>query len=219
MAGLTMEQHTFLQALMALAVMREDEARTMHAEIMSGAGAGAGGAGGFESFWGQIKSALGFLDLDVCRVKYPEDDQLYIGIVNKSGGESAKLATKLTPEQIALFRVVLDEILRDDTNAEHGVDMISAINATQLWGATQGEGGAAAGGLGALSQAQTQSVQNMSKMDKEATLKMLCRDKWLFRGEDEAGHLKLGVRAFLELKEFLLDEAPPAAKKRWDKML
>jgi hypothetical protein len=28
---------------------------------------------------------------------------------------------------------VLDEILRDDTNAEHGVDMISAINATQLW--------------------------------------------------------------------------------------
>jgi hypothetical protein len=28
---------------------------------------------------------------------------------------------------------VLDEILRDDRNAEHGVDIISAMNATQLW--------------------------------------------------------------------------------------
>ena len=32
--------------------------------------------------------------------------ELYIGVVNKSGGESAKLATRLTPEQIALFRMV-----------------------------------------------------------------------------------------------------------------
>ena len=63
-----------------------------------------------------------------------QDNELYIGVVNKSsGGETAKLATRLSPEQIALFRMVLDEILRDDRNAEKGVDIISAMNATQLW--------------------------------------------------------------------------------------
>ena len=37
-----------------------------------------------------------------------QDNELYIGVVNKSGGETAKLATRLSPEQIALFRMVLD---------------------------------------------------------------------------------------------------------------
>jgi hypothetical protein len=75
------------------------------------------------------------------------------------------------------------------------------------------------GGLGALSQAQTQSVAKMTKLEKEATLKALCNDGWLKQMDDEAGHLKLGVRSYLELREFLLDQAPAAAKKRWEKML
>jgi len=29
--------------------------------------------------------------------------------------------------------VVLDQILGDDRSAEHGVDIMSALNATQLW--------------------------------------------------------------------------------------
>lgn len=70
-----------------------------------------------------------------------------------------------------------------------------------------------------MSQAQTQSVAKMTKLEKEATLKTLCHEGWLKQGDDEAGHLKLGVRAFLELREFLLDQAPEAAKKRWEKML
>ena len=59
----------------------------------------------------------------------------------------------------------------------------------------------------------------MTKLEKESTLKMLCHEGWLKQEQDEAGHLKLGVRAFLELREFLLDQAPAAAKKRWEKML
>ena len=78
----------------------------------------------FDRFWGEIARAIGFLDLDLRRVKWPEDGQLYVGVVNKRAGETAKLATRLTAEQIALFRMVLDEILRDDHNAEHGVDVI-----------------------------------------------------------------------------------------------
>ena len=72
---------------------------------------------------------------------------------------------------------------------------------------------------GGLSQAQTQSVAKMSKTDKEATLKHLCADGWLTQTDDAAGFLKLGVRAFLELKEFLLEQAPERARAKWEKML
>ena len=70
-----------------------------------------------------------------------------------------------------------------------------------------------------MSQAQTQSVAKMSKTDKEATLKTLCADGWLTQTDDAAGVLKLGVRAFLELKEFLLEQAPERARAKWEKML
>ena len=129
--ALTQPQHVFLQALMARSVMREDTARSMHVEITGTDPAQDPRA--FDRFWGEIARAIGFLDLDLRRVKWPEDGQLYVGVVNKRAGETAKLATRLTAEQIALFRMVLDEILRDDHNAEHGVDVIAALNATQLW--------------------------------------------------------------------------------------
>lgn len=59
----------------------------------------------------------------------------------------------------------------------------------------------------------------MSKMEKEATLKQLCKDGWLAQTDDEAGFLKLGVRAFLELKHFLLEQAPERARAKWERML
>ena len=100
---------------------------------------------------------------------------------------------------------MLDEILRDDRSAEHGIDIMSALNATQLntqVDATQGGAGGAGpgaegGALGALSQAQTQSVAKMTKTEKENTLKSLVKEGWLKRGEDEQGRLKLGVRSFM----------------------
>uniref|UniRef100_A0A7S0NLS0 Non-structural maintenance of chromosomes element 1 homolog n=1 Tax=Micromonas pusilla TaxID=38833 RepID=A0A7S0NLS0_MICPS len=210
--ALSREQHAFLQALMAKGAMPEKSAKRLYAEIASMDPAEANKT--FSRFWNPIASALGYLDLDIRVIKYQEDGELYMGVVNKTGGEAAKLATRLTPEQIALFRVVLDEIMRDDRTVERGVDVITALNATQVaptQGETQGDRG--------LSQAQTQSVAKMSKMEKEATLKQLCKDGWLAQTDDEAGFLKLGVRAFLELKEFLLEQAPERARAKWERML
>lgn len=215
--ALTQPQHVFLQALMARSVMREDTARSMHAEITGADPAQDPRA--FDRFWGEIARAIGFLDLDLRRVKWPEDDQLYVGVVNKRAGETAKLATRLTAEQIALFRMVLDEILRDDRNAEHGVDVISALNATQLWSQRDAGSAGPSQANGGLSQAQTQSVAKMSKVEKEATLKTLCEDGWLKQGDDEAGRLRLGVRSFLELKDFLLEQAPERARERWERIM
>lgn len=70
MAGLTQDQHVFLQALMARSVMREDAARKMHAEIVGSDP--ASDPRGFDRFWGQIASSIGYLDLDLRRVKFQE---------------------------------------------------------------------------------------------------------------------------------------------------
>ena len=150
-----------------------------------------------------------------------QDDKLYLGVVNKQGGETAKLATRLSPEQIALFRVVLDEILRDDRSAERGVDVMAALNTTQSFGTQTQQGTNLKNTNDALSLTQDQatSLAKMCKVDKEQTLRRLCVDGWLTQGDDEAGRLRLGVRAFLELRDFLLSNAPERAKEKWLNMI
>jgi hypothetical protein len=233
-APLTQQHQIFLQAMMANRVMRYDDARRMHHEIVTSAvepGADrksisasksafrlGDDASAFDRFWSDIARALRFLDLDMRRVKWPEDEQLYLGVVNKQGGETAKLATRLSPEQIALFRAVLDEILRDDRAAERGVDVMVALNATQtLGGVTQTQ--TTGETQTALTQDQRTSLGKMSKVEKEQTLRVLCADGWLTQGDDEAGKLRLGVRAFLELRDFLLSNAPERAKEKWLNMI
>ena len=233
-APLTQQHQIFLQAMMANRVMRYDDARRMHHEIVTSAvepGADrksisasksafrlGDDASAFDRFWSDIARALRFLDLDMRRVKWPEDEQLYLGVVNKQGGETAKLATRLSPEQIALFRAVLDEILRDDRAAEQGVDVMAALNATQtLGGVTQTQ--TTGETQTALTQDQRTSLGKMSKVEKEQTLRVLCADGWLTQGDDEAGKLRLGVRAFLELRDFLLSNAPERAKEKWLNMI
>ena len=233
-APLTQQHQIFLQAMMANRVMRYDDARRMHHEIVTSAvepGADrksisasksafrlGDDASAFDRFWSDIARALRFLDLDMRRIKWPEDEQLYLGVVNKQGGETAKLATRLSPEQIALFRAVLDEILRDDRAAEQGVDVMAALNATQtLGGVTQTQ--TTGETQTALTQDQRTSLGKMSKVEKEQTLRVLCADGWLTQGDDEAGKLRLGVRAFLELRDFLLSNAPERAKEKWLNMI
>ena len=233
-APLTQQHQIFLQAMIANRVMRYDAARRMHHDIITSAvepGADRGSVpasktafrpgddpSAFDRFWSDIARALRFLDLDMRRVKWPEDEQLYLGVVNKQGGETAKLATRLSPEQIALFRAVLDEILRDDRAAERGVDVMVALNATQTLGGvmqTQTTGETQT----ALTQDQRTSLGKMSKVEKEQTLRVLCADGWLTQGDDEAARLRLGVRAFLELRDFLLSNAPERAKEKWLNMI
>ena len=233
-APLTQQHQIFLQAMMANRVMRYDDARRMHHEIVTSAvepGADrksisasksafrlGDDASAFDRFWSDIARALRFLDLDMRRVKWPEDEQLYLGVVNKQGGETAKLATRLSPEQIALFRAVLDEILRDDRAAERGVDVMVALNATQtLGGVTQTQ--TTGETHTALTQDQRTSLGKMTKVEKEQTLRVLCADGWLTQGDDEAGKLRLGVRVFLELRDFLLSNAPERAKEKWLNMI
>ena len=69
--------------------------------------------------------------------------------------------------------------------SNQGVDVMSALNVTQLWlQAAAGGGGAGGSQLpngtqAALTQEQQESVAKMSKVDKEQTLRLLCVDGWL----------------------------------------
>jgi hypothetical protein len=97
---------------------------------------------------------------------------------------------------------------------------MAALNTTQSFGTQtqQGAGGNTNDAL-SLTQDQATSLAKMSKVDKEQTLRRLCVDGWLTQGDDEAGRLRLGVRAFLELRDFLLSNAPQRAKEKWLDMI
>jgi len=172
----------------------------------------------FTRFWGEIAVALKFLDLDVRTGKFEGDGKTYMAVVNLGTTEVAKLATRMTPAEIALFRVAVLEILRDDSSAERGIDFMSALNSTELQLTQQTPSTQDAATQMTQLEKQTQTVQKMSKVVKDAALNDLVAERWLER-VDDGRRLTLGPRSFLELREFILAQAPERARARWDKLL
>ena len=172
----------------------------------------------FTRFWGEIAVALKFLDLDVRTGKFEGDGKTYMAVVNLGTTEVAKLATRMTPAEIALFRVAVLEILRDDSSAERGINFMSALNSTELQLTQQTPSTQDAATQMTQLEKQTQTVQKMSKVVKDAALNDLVAERWLER-VDDGRRLTLGPRSFLELREFILAQAPERARARWDKLL
>ena len=167
----------------------------------------------FMGFWGEIAIALKFLDLEIRATKFEDDGRTCMAVVNNGATQVAKLATRLSPQEIALFRIALDEILRDDETVEQGIHFMNAMNYTEL----QTQRDPTQPTQLTQRELQTQTVQKMSKTDKEATLNQLIADRWLSHAED-GERLRLGPRSFLELREFILDQAPERARERWNKL-
>ena len=110
------------------------------------------------------------------------------------------------------------EILRDDSSAERGIDFMSALNSTELQLTQQTPSTQDAATQMTQLEKQTQTVQKMSKVVKDAALNDLVAERWLER-VDDGRRLTLGPRSFLELREFILAQAPERARARWDKLL
>ena len=117
-----------------------------------------------------------------------------------------------------MFRVTLDDILRDDETAERGVEFMTALNYTELQMSQLPMTQDAPGTQMTQLEKQTQTAQKMSKSEKETAFKQLVDEGWLSRS-NVGRLLRLGPRTFLELREFILDQAPEAARERWDKLL
>ena len=171
--------------------------------------------GDFTKFWGDVSRSLRIVDLELRTTKYEYDGKTYLAVVNNAANGVAKLATRLTPEQIALFRVTLDEILKTDESAKDGLDVMEALNFTV--DAAQTSQRAMSQDDPAMSQMQLKltSVGAMTKKQKEETIGVLVNDGWLGRTRD-GKRLVLGPRAFCELRTFILEQAPEGARARWD---
>ena len=76
-------------------------------------------------------------------------------------------------------------------------------------------------GVGTMTQATTQQqVEAMGKMtmtEREIVVANFVNDGWLYRPDSK--HVRIGVRSFLELKEFILDQCPEAISEEWKNAL
>jgi hypothetical protein len=258
--SLNPNQQLFFNALTAKRFMLERDARELHRDLQTqelvanDADADDGGDElpsnfEFDRFWGQISSQLReHFGFEIRRIKFiGGDEKLYIGIANvdQSATHSAaitKLATRLQPKQIALFRVILDEILKTDLTCLQGVDMMTLLNSNGLEFGNNNNNTQQQGDDddneekkefinnnnnnnnmmqqgGGATQAQVDAAVRMSLLEKEATVAQFCNDGWLYRPRDNVRNLKLGVRCFLELKDFILDQCPESIAKKWENAL
>lgn len=190
----------------------------------------------FDQFWGHVKDKLRTkMGLDIRKVRFVRgDEKIYLGICNVNSNLTNEsyvngLPTTRSPREIALFRVVLDEILRTEDTCRNGIDLDRFIGQSQDAFMTQaqelsknnnneekkGEG------VGMMTQATTQAqVEAMGKMtmaEREIVVANFTNDGWLHRPDSK--HVRIGVRSFLELKEFILDQCPEAISEEWKNAL
>lgn len=227
-------RHCFIQALLARGYMELDDALSLYRyvridrarrarnvltfvhssrrEIVEN---GEATMQDFTQFWGEASRSLMILDLEIRTAKYDYDGKQYLAVVNNAHTAATKLATRLSPEQIALFRVALDEILKTDDAATRGVDFMTAINyacTSSQEILTQAE---TQGTQMTQLEKQTLTVARMNSKEREQTLLELVKDGWLGQIGAEA-RLVLGPRSFCELRTFILEQAPEGARERWD---
>lgn len=157
------------------------------------------------------------LDLQIRTLKYPVDDERYVGFVNTHADEPSKLGTRYTPQEREFFRMALETIALDD-RANEGVGSASSIQLLNAevrpqTQATQQQRGDADG-------EQRLELAKMTKVAKEATLRRLVADGWLKHGLG-GGVYCLGVRAFLELGPQLLElpDLPEDTKAAWQDLM
>ncbi|EIE23274.1 hypothetical protein COCSUDRAFT_63630 [Coccomyxa subellipsoidea C-169] len=145
------------------------------------------------------------------------DGKWYIAVINKLPDEVSKtLGSSLSLAQVQFLKTVLEAIAMDQ-DAEDGVGSVGAVQAsnlnftqTQAFQATQAEGG---------SQASSQQLK-LSMVEKEALLPRLVEEHWLAPSPHRMGYYSIGVRSFLELKDYLLSlELPEETRTAWEKFL
>mmetsp|Transcript_41193 Transcript_41193/g.78672 ORF Transcript_41193/g.78672 Transcript_41193/m.78672 type:complete len:188 (-) Transcript_41193:1292-1855(-) len=149
------EHHCFVQALLARGYLAEADARSLFRKIVR-----QNSDQGFDAFWADINREVQCADLKLQRVLYPEDNKPYIGIINTLEDEPCKLATSLTPEQLAYFRALMEHIALE---CDDGVDSRAALNFS----------------VAAPTQTQRPTAKQLSAGERESTLELLASDGWL----------------------------------------
>jgi hypothetical protein len=130
---------------------------------------------GLELFIRDINKNLEIMGLEIRRVVDEEIGTPYWGLANTRNDDLAKIATFYTPEQVILFKFIIEKLFVDNIDGE-----LSKIDANNLRIKIE------------------EKQMTVSKADE--TIQQLINDQWLKENE---GTVSLGIRSFLELKAYI----------------
>ena len=229
----------FINALMSRKFIEESKAKELFRDLLTNRENDIENAlpsqKEFDQFWGRVKDKLRTkMGLDIRKVRFVRgDEKIYLGICNVNSNVTNEsyvngLPTTRSPREIALFRVVLDEILRTEDTCRNGIDLERFIGQSQDAFMTQAQELSKNNneekkeeGVGMMTQATTQAqveaIGKMTMAEREIVVANFVNDGWLYRPDSK--HVRIGVRSFLELKEFILDQCPEAISEEWKNAL
>jgi hypothetical protein len=229
----------FINALMSRKFIEESKAKELFRDLLTNRENDIENAlpsqKEFDQFWGHVKDKLRTkMGLDIRKVRFVRgDEKIYLGICNVNSNVTNEsyvngLPTTRSPREIALFRVVLDEILRTEDTCRNGIDLERFIGQSQDSFMTQAQELSKNNneekkeeGVGMMTQATTQAqveaIGKMTMAEREIVVANFVNDGWLYRPDSK--HVRIGVRSFLELKEFILDQCPEAISEEWKNAL
>jgi hypothetical protein len=132
----------FINALMSRKFIEESKAKELFRDLLTNRENDIENAlpsqKEFDQFWGHVKDKLRTkMGLDIRKVRFVRgDEKIYLGICNVNSNLTNEsyvngLPTTRSPREIALFRVVLDEILRTEDTCRNGIDLERFIGQSQ----------------------------------------------------------------------------------------
>ncbi|BDA50261.1 hypothetical protein COCOBI_15-3900 [Coccomyxa sp. Obi] len=192
--------------------MLEDDAKELYKNLMQ-----TKSDAGFLHLVGDVDKEISFCNFRLGRLLFPVDGRWYIAVINKMPDEVSKtIGSSFSLAQIHFLKTVLEAIAME-TDVEDGVGSIGSVTAsnlnfsqTQALQATQAELG---------SQGASQQLR-LSVSEKDALLPRLVEEHWLATDPNNIGRYCIGVRSFLELKDYLLSlELPEDTRTAWERFL
>ncbi|KAG6434725.1 hypothetical protein SASPL_106367 [Salvia splendens] len=204
MAALSWRHHTLIQSLLSRGTLKEDDFASIFLQLtVKNSGSRRQQERKlFNEYLKKINAELSCVQLELraCRNQY--DGHVYYGVVNNVEDDQSKLGTKYTVPQIAFYKGIVEDIIRD-AEGEGCIYNTAALNIrleSQVHGATdsQSQGGAVQ---------IPPAFKNFSMSQKEKTLDQLVNDQWLCSTPE--GKIGIGVRSFLDLRSwFRTNEVP-----------
>eukprot|EP01098_Paradermamoeba_levis_P002157 TRINITY_DN1255_c0_g1_i2.p1 TRINITY_DN1255_c0_g1~~TRINITY_DN1255_c0_g1_i2.p1 ORF type:complete len:239 (+),score=51.80 TRINITY_DN1255_c0_g1_i2:50-766(+) len=134
-----------------------------------------------DEFFGPINESLHFMNMEIRKIASEHDGKVYYGLINNKNDELTQLATSYSLEQINFFKRFIDLIM---TEAKDGEVEEGMIKRSEQQHHNQ----------------NTTTTTTTTSLQLEDTVRRLVDDFWLYRSE--RGMLSLGVRTFLELREY-----------------
>ncbi|KAL1330041.1 hypothetical protein HN51_047206 [Arachis hypogaea] len=201
--GLSWSHHAVIQALLSRGPLKENDLHSMFKELTKKSPGTDRKL--FDEFILKINRELTYVNFELRACIDQYDGQIYYGVVNTVSDEQSKLGTKYTIPEIAFYKALI-EVIAQDAMASGVVSSIDALNLrldSQVSIAIDPQSQGSQSNI-------PHPLKTFTKIQKEKTLDDLVRDRWLHVTED--GHIKLGVKSFLDLRSWFRNNDIPSCQ-------